>query len=380
VEAGFRPATHQIIVLTAPPTPEQEFRVRSECTRLQREMYGMKAPKAFAGTWRALVGDYQTDRHSPYRKMRHRTRQHTDAFLKRIDAKIGTKKLGEMGARDFLDLYEDFRFQRDKNGKLTGRETLSVAHAAITAVRMVLGYGTVFEVDHCAKLRGVLSTLKFENKKARSEAMTLRQCEDIIAAAHRLGFPSIALAQALQFDLRARQGDIIGQWVPAASEPGISRIAHHHGHKWLRGIVWEEISASLMLQHPISKSRSGKVLERDLNLYPMVMAELDRIPAEKRAGPIVVCEITGRPWRSNHFRLKWRDCATAAGLPKTVWNMDSRAGGITETVEVTGDLERARKEAEHSRPETTARYSRRKADANRKTAAEVLEFRAKNKA
>ena len=37
------------------------------------------------------------------------------------------------------------------------------------------------------------------------------------------------------------------------------------------------------------------------------------------------------------------------------------------------------KEAEHSRPETTARYSRRKADANGMTAAEMLELRVENK-
>ena len=43
--------------------------------------------------------------------------------------------------------------------------------------------------------------MTFEKGKARTEAMTVRQCEDVIAAAT---LPSIALAQALQFELCLR--------------------------------------------------------------------------------------------------------------------------------------------------------------------------------
>jgi hypothetical protein len=86
--------------------------------------------------------------------------------------------------------------------------------------------------------------------------MTFGQCRAIIAAAHAAGFPSIALQQAIAFDLRARQKDIIGEWVPV-SDPGISRIAPYHGRKWLRGISWEEVSSAMELDHPISKSSAA---------------------------------------------------------------------------------------------------------------------------
>jgi hypothetical protein len=78
--------------------------------------------------------------------------------------------------------------------------------------------------------------------------------------------------------------------------------------------------------------------------------------------------------------MKWREAADAAGVPRTLYNMDSRAGGITETVDATGSLEFARKEAQHSKLEQTARYSRKDRETIEKTAAAVLEFRAKNKA
>lgn len=375
---GFKPSTHQIGVFTKDLTETDLIFIKKECARLQDEMYefGSNVPKVFGGTVRALINEYQTDPYSRYQKMRYKSRKQTDALLKRIDVKIGRRHLSTMGARDFIGLYDQFRFPEGP----TGRELISTAHAAMTTARMLFSYGTTFELDGCAKLKGILSTLPFENTKARTEAMTLRQCENIIAMAHKMGLPSIALAQAAQFDLRARQKDIIGEWVPV-SEPGISRIGAYHGHKWLRGLLWEELSSTMILTHPISKSRTGKILERDLKIYPMLMAELDRIPAEKRAGPIVVCDLTGRPWVQNHFRCKWREVATAAGVPKSVYNMDSRAGGITETIEATGgNIEAARKEAEHSNTQTTERYSRRKQESVKDSAAKVLDFRAKNTA
>lgn len=68
----------------------------------------------------------------------------------------------------------------------------------------------------------------------------------------------------------------------------------------------------------------------------MIMTELDRIPVDKCNGPVLVCEFTGRPSRQNNFRIRWRQAGTAAGVPATVFNIDSRTGGITETIEATG--------------------------------------------
>lgn len=385
---GFKPSTSQIGVFTSELTESDLVLIRSTCDRLQSEMYAFAdgQPKLFAGTVRAVINAYQTDPDSRYHAMRYKSRLHADALLKRIDQKYGTCKLADLGARDFKQWYESIRYVVDKDGNRTGREIVTTAHAAMTAVRMIFTFGATFEIEkaprdrisECERLRAILSKMTFENGRPRSESMTLRHCEGIIAAANANGFPSIALAQALQFDLRARQKDIIGEWVPE-SEPGISVIDHHHGRKWLRGLRWEEVSSTMQLAHTISKSRKGKVLERDLTIYPMITAELAKIPEEKRMGPMVVCELTGRPWKPNHFRAKWRAMADIAQVPKTVWNMDSRAGGITETIEATGgNLEAARKEAEHSQVKTTMLYSRRKNKSNVETAAKVVEFRAKN--
>lgn len=381
---GFRPSTHQIGVFTKDLTEADLILIRTECARLQDEMYafGAARPKMFDGSIRELVNAYQTDQDSAYQTMRYRTRRDTDNILKRIVAKHGTVKLVDIEVRELKRIYEGFRRPDGKEG----RDLIATAHAVMVTLRMMLTYGKLFNIEkaprdkvgECVRVREILSEMKFELVKPRTEAMTLRQCEDIITAAHKAGLPSIALAQALQFDLRARQRDIIGEWVPV-SEPGISVIDHYHARKWLRGLRHEEISSTLVLNHPASKT--GKMIERDLSLYPMIMAELEHIPADKRTGPMVICELTGRPWKQNHFRIKWREIATAAGVPATVYNMDSRAGGITETIEATGgNLEAGRKEADHSSIEQTAKYSRRSRQSNDKTAAAVLEFRGKNRA
>jgi hypothetical protein len=76
----------------------------------------------------------------------------------------------------------------------------------------------------------------------------------------------------------------------------------------------------MWLSHPASKT--GKPIERDLTLYPMVMKELSHLrdspsrksfpesavsrQADYMSGPIVISELTGRPWKNNNFRDHWR--------------------------------------------------------------------------
>ena len=375
VAKGFRPSTVQLGVFAEPPTEAQAQEIRAACERLQLEMYGEKPPKE-TGTLRWLIGVYQTDPDSPYATMRHYTKRHgLDSQLRKLSERFGTFRLADIGARECKRIYEETRWPAGKDGP----ERRGMAHHAITALRMALTFGTAFEIDPaCARIRAILGDMKFEKGTSRTEVLTLRQCEDIIAAANGAGLHSMAIAQALARSLGLRQRDCIGEWVPVY-EPGVSGIVHH-GEKWLRGIRWEEISSDMILTHTMSKSRIGKVLEFDLKAYPLVMAELDKVPAEKRVGPLAVCELTGRPWKQNHFRLKWREIATKAGVPKTVQNRDSRAGSITEVIKATGgNLEAARHHAGHSEIKTTLGYSREALDTNRETAAKVTEFRAKNR-
>jgi hypothetical protein len=200
----------------------------------------------------------------------------------------------------------------------------------------------------------MLSKMRFAMPQPRTERLTAEQAIAIRAKAHELGRPSIALAQAFQFELMLRQKDVIGEWVPLA-EPGVTDLTAD-GLKWLRGIRWEEIDQNMVLRHVTSKRQKEIVVS--LRNAQMVMEEIGRLAEVPASGPIIVSEWDKLPWTSPEFRRWWRICADAAGVPKKVRNMDSRAGGISEATDAGADLELVRHAATHSNISMTQRYSR----------------------
>jgi hypothetical protein len=157
--------------------------------------------------------------------------------------------------------------------------------------------------------------------------------------------------------------------------------------KWLKGIRWEEIDQNLVLRHLTSKRQ--KMLEVPLFSAPMIVQEFDRLfpgavsgdrsinrSALPAKGPVIVNERTKVPWTDDEYRRQWRILATACGIPKTVKNMDSRAGGITEATEAGAELEHIKHAATHGDISMTQRYAR---DAVGKTA-KVLSMRAAHRA
>jgi len=91
----------------------------------------------------------------------------------------------------------------------------------------------------------------------------------------------------------------------------------------------------------------------------MIMEELRLIPVEARVGPMIKNENTTLPYADSTFRIVWREIADAAGVPREVHNMDSRAGGLTEGTDAAdGDLEAVSHHAGHSDVRMTRRYNR----------------------
>lgn len=214
------------------------------------------------------------------------------------------------------------------------------------------------------------------NIKGRKTIVNDEQVNLIRAEAHRIGRPSIALVQALQDGLIVRQKDVIGEYIPI-SDPGTSDVIDGQW-KWVIGFRWEELDEKMSLTHRLSKSIRGREAVADLDegksktwllpLYPHIMEELaslagipvarltrDKLPA---SGPMVVAEHSGRPWIGKVFTEKWRDLATAVGIPKNVQNRDTRAGGATDAERKGADLEQVRQGLGHSKPATTRIYAR----------------------
>jgi len=276
-------------------------------------------------TIRELAGIYRTDERSPYRSLRFGTRTNTDNFIDRIIAEFGDKRLAELNADIIWKMYESWA----AGGKLAS------GHAFVTKLRGLLSFGTVVLDDPgCQRLSIIMNRMRFPTPPAREERLTKDHALAIRAQAHAKGKPSIAHAQALQFEFGLGQKDSIGEYVPT-TEPGTSDIIVN-GMKWLHGIRWENVDDDLVLRH--ETSFGGKLLELDLKRAPMVLEELEKqfkgvIP---KSGPIIVSEWSGKPWSGNEFRRWWRKLADAAGVPKTIKNMDSGRAADREQFAVKG--------------------------------------------
>lgn len=314
-----------------------------------------------AATLDWLINCYFTDRDSPCRKLRFCTRRHYRTLCTRLSADMGAKPLADIKARDLLHW----------NEAIVDAGHVPMAHALIGMIRTLVNFGaTILESAECERLAGMLHKMRFPMGKPRVERLTAAQANAIRAKAHEMHRPSIALAQAIQFECMLRQKDVVGEWVPD-TEPGASDVFSYDRAKrrvkWLRGIRWEEIDTDFRLTHVTSKRQ--KEITVDLKLAPMVLEELhyalgldvigglqrDKFPA---SGPVIFCEATQEPWIANEYRRWWRKIADACGIPKSVRSMDSRAGAISEATDAGAELEHVRHAATHSDIQMTQRYSR----------------------
>jgi site-specific recombinase XerD len=125
-----------------------------------------------------------------------------------------------------------------------------------------------------------------------------------------------------------------------------------HGQVWRPGLRFEQV-ADGTLDITTSKNETGAVF--DVTVYPLFMQALQAVPAAERTGPLVVDD-DGVPLRRRNYQDLYRDVANAAGVPRTVWNMFARHGGVTEAHESGADLVDIGKHAQHSDLNTTNRH------------------------
>lgn len=359
------------------PNPISVEYIQLRCQVLQEEMLlwarGGIESVTYDGTWKQLVRSYQTDPDSPYHKKRYATRQHYDTLCRRVVKDCGAEFIARTDARRLMRLHESW----SEGGKV------SMGHAMIGMMRTLTTFGSMLlKCPGCRAIRPDMSDMRLASGNPRENFITAEQAQAIRQHAHAMKVPyrhSIAIAQAFQFDLTMRQKDCIGEWVPLSEKTPPTDVISGNS-KWVRGLRWEEIDQNLILRHMTSKKQ--KMLAVDIKDAPMVMAELrlmtgispatpllrEHIPA---SGPLLVNEQTGEPWESANFRRAWREIARAVGVPDDVFNMDSRAGAITEAFAAGADADSIRKSAKHSSLSMTARYSRGDQDA----IADVLKHR-----
>jgi hypothetical protein len=301
----------------------------------------------YDGSVFSLCRVYQEHPQSRFHKVKRNTsRTYTDS-LKIIERTVGKRLIRNLTILDIQHWYDEWR-KPSEEGKA---ERIDRAHA--------------LRHRECRQLNDELAMIKFEKGGAREEEMTYPQAVAFIRTALELGSKGIipdqrarymAIGVAGQFELLLRQKDIIGEWAPA--RPAVENTICFGHEMWIGFFTWERIPG-WRWRLKTSKSKYRAAAEFDLTNYSLLFPLLDSVPHEERAGAIVKGE-HGLPVRERSYRKWFREIARAAGIPDTVWSMDSRAGGATEAEESGADLEAIQDALTHSKKEMSLRYIRRR--------------------
>lgn len=375
------------------PTCAEWETIAAWCQRAQAEQaqwarVGVRADplSAFDGTIGALLKLYQRYPKSPFKRLRHDTMRVYANNLTAINTLLGKVRVLHVTFDDITTWQQIFADPGDGSKPMKARSGTLIAR-----LRQVFIFGALILPKHagCHDVVAIFDLMRQgkllkRGHRSRTQYMTAAQCRLIRHKAHEMGWPSIALQQAFAFELGLRQKDVIGEWIPIG-DPGTTDV-HWGNRKWVVGIRWEEIDKNLILTHRLSKSIHGKDAVNDaddgklkawcLSDFPMIMDELRHVAGKERftradlptSGALVICESIGRPWLTSFFRRKWRQIATAAGVPEAIQSRDSRPGAATEAKlagAATADVQR---QLGHASAATTEGYLREQIEEHRKLA------------
>ncbi|WFU64847.1 hypothetical protein [Bradyrhizobium brasilense] len=278
-----------------------------------RALNAVLSKPQFDGTFASLIQCYRQHEKSPYHNLKNRVRINYDHTLNRIERDVGTDLVSTWNADRVQSLY-------DHNWAADGKTAMG--HTVIAKLRLLCGFGSVvLNDDACTRLSAILGNMRFTIPTGRNgDVLTIDHVRAIRSTAHKLfNWPSIALAQAFLLEIpKLKQVDVLGEWVPM-SEPGTSDVINGN-EKWLHGLRWSDIDENFVLRRTITSGRKNQQKELNVRLTSraMIMEEINRVPPEKRVGPMIVCELTLLPWAASEFRRKWRIVADKAGVPEGV--------------------------------------------------------------
>ena len=328
----------------------------ARCRQLQSEMlawlHGGQAERLTAYTpgqlgW--LIESYREHKDSPYHEVRQSTRRTYDYGLTMLERDHGAEVVDTITGPTIRRWFKLWAGPAEPGGASRDRR----AYLGIQVLRVVTNFGAELRDTPARELADILSRMEFRNPTRRLVRMSFQQAEAFRKAARAAGWPSMARAVAIQFAAFLRQKDVIGEWVPADGQGGIVR----DGKRWQWGLCWgDHLTSDLQLKKPTSKSNGKTTVEHDLALFPEVVEELADVA--DRIGPVITDETTGFPYTVRVFSTRFRRIARAAGIPDNVWNMDSRAGAVSESYDAGAEPMDVMRSAGHTEIKTSQRYDR----------------------
>jgi hypothetical protein len=359
VKAGYRPETVRLFYDA--DDPSHAPLIAASCQRMQAEMLAWAAgqrseKRPHDGTLASLIRIYQHHEASPYRDLKWNTRRTYDQVMDVVEKAFGKRALSALKAEDFRRWYDAAKKPKAEGGS----ERVRKAHGIISMLRRLFAFGVSAEIPECGRLDSIIGKMRFKQPKRRRVTLHLDHVKAFVAAAEQAGRLSLALGTAIQFETAMRQRDVIGEWAPI-SEDDLSGIVLRgkRGRGWKRwggGLTWADLGDRTVVVKETTKT--GAMIAHDFSLSPLILALLEKVPPEARVGPLIIDEAHGRPYAAHGYAREWRVVARKAGIPDGVWNMDARAGAITEAEDAGAELDEIRGAVGHTQASTTARYSR----------------------
>lgn len=313
-------------------------------------------------TWGWLIQRYLTDELSPFREVKANTRDAYRWHLNRWQDAIGEAFVSTT-SYSVLKGWQRAMQAKDRSDAYIKR--------MFTHLRIAASYGTALRIPGARDVKEILGEMRFSGNKPRSASPTSDQITAIIAKADAAGETTFALGLSLQWWLAFRAVDVRGQWLRMDKGEERSGIVRG-GFRWADGLTWDMIDISTMtLTKTPSKTREAMpdALVLDLSPVPDLVARLKALP--HRVGPVIV-DAKGLPYRKEAWSALFRRFRAAAGVPDTIWLLDTRAGAINDAKRKGASPIELRDQANHASLATTNRYVRERSE----TASRVIQMRA----
>lgn len=287
--------------------------------------------RAYIGTFESLVNYYETHPDSPYHELRQAPARNYSYLMKRLMEAKGKRRVGDVVGGDVKRWYKELV---EATSKGTAAYTMRV-------LRAILSFGASQRFRDCRDLREELRWVEFPAAAPRKETISYAQVLKFGEAERKVSKETgrdlrwMYLCLLFQFEMALRRRDVIGEWVRSKSDGSGIRGGRAGRKVWQDGATWANIDKEGVFSKLVSKTRdtSQQWAAHRIADYPTLAAELDRLPPERRIGPIVINDATGRPPTETDCRRWFRAIARKAGIPDEVQMMDARAGANSEAGE-----------------------------------------------
>lgn len=296
----------------------------------------------YNGTITSLSRCYQKDPRSPFHGLRQNTRRTYLDACRALEHVAGWRVIDKMNGQDVREIFMEL-LKGTKRTKGAPR----VRHAKAVVREMLptlLNYGAEAKLPGCLALAQIMDRMTLrvpaETRKAWKASLTPKvamgyvQAEAIVAEGLRLyettglkRWRSVALGVAAQFEFTLRQIDVIGEFEeirPGTVIPANTIV--RLGKTWRPGLWFEQFAGE---QLDVETSKNATQAPFDPSEYPLFMRALNSVPVAERVGPLVVGD-DGLPMFKRFYSDVYDELRTAANVPKAVWNMRARHGGLTE--------------------------------------------------